>query len=495
MGIRDTLAGFVFRRRADETGKLKAGRVTAPAGAAVIPGASVTLSPYESRTANALKELRQKRDPVDALDFLRKNNPDVSMAVWNFIRLANVGHEMEFYGVGPRNKDKRLTEVEALWRDDFASRVNTLSNDGLDGLINQLHFSAYMRRGQGLEVEISPDLTDIVDVYPVDPQTLEWQLEQRRGPDGYTRWVWVPYQQQGMKRVDLTEANFFWVPTDPDIDDPRGNLVMESVIQAVDFQMQMLQDLQQVLHNQGWARFDVKLLMERLLQNMPPKIRSDPEKQRQWLRERREEVEKALKELGPDDSFVHFDDVEFGSMVGGQATRSVDVRAIFEGIDTQMLSGAKQMGIFLNRNAGVTETWGSIGFRIFVSYIASVQRGSKRLIEEVARLWLRVKGIQARPRFVHHTIDWESEEQRWRVELMKQEYYAIAQLMGWVDADEAAARAVGAERAYGEPSDNIRATFSIGGGYGEHGDGPSNANESAGRPPQGTGRLPLLFGG
>src|SRR5690606_32741673 len=189
-------------------------------------------------------------------------NPDVSMAVWNFIRLANVGHDMEFYGVSPRNKGKRLTEVEALWRDEFASRVNALSNDGLDGLINQLHYSAYMRGGQGLEVEIAPSLDDIVDVYPVDPKTLEWQLEDRRGPDGRMRKVWVPYQRQGFNRVDLSEANFFWVPTDPDIDDPRGNLVMESVLQAVDFQMQMLQDLQQVIHNQGWSRWDIELVME-----------------------------------------------------------------------------------------------------------------------------------------------------------------------------------------------------------------------------------------
>ena len=491
MGILDW-----FRRGAEDR-PLKSGRVTAPAGEEAIPNAFTALTPYRSRHADVLTKLRQIPDAMDALDFLRRVNPDVSMAVWNFIRLANVGHDMEFYGVSPRNKGKRLTEVEALWRDEFASRVNALSNDGLDGLINQLHYSAYMRGGQGLEVEIAPSLDDIVDVYPVDPKTLEWQLEDRRGPDGRMRKVWVPYQRQGFNRVDLSEANFFWVPTDPDIDDPRGNLVMESVLQAVDFQMQMLQDLQQVIHNQGWSRWDIELVMERLLQNMPAKLRSDPKAQKEWLEQRRDEVIQMLRNLKPDDSFVHFDDVKFNPMTGGQATRSIDVRAIFEGIDTQLMSGAKQMSSVMNRTNSNTETWSTVQFRVFVQSIKSVQRGSKRLIEEVARLWLRVKGIQARPRFVHHTVDWQSEADRWRVELMKEQYFVIATLMGWLSNDEAAARVVGVERAYGEPSENIRATFGllIGGDSYGHRDDPRRSVVPAPRPgeAEAAGRSRILW--
>jgi hypothetical protein len=127
------------------------------------------------------------------------------------------------------------------------------------------------------------------------------------------------------------------------------------------------------------------------------------------------------------------------------------------------MSGAKQLSIFMNRNSGVTESWGSIQFLIFCNGIASIQRGSKRIIEEVARLWLRVHGIQAIPVFTHNKIDWNSEEQRMTVKLMEQEFHAIAQLMGWETGDDAAQAVLGKENAVGEPVEGARVSFGKGG--------------------------------
>ena len=85
---------------------------------------------------------------------------------------------------------------------------------------------------------------------------------------------------------------------------------------------------------------------------------------------------------------MHFDDIERNQGQGGaNQGRSLDVRAVNELVDVQVLNGAKQMGIFSNRISGNTETWGTVHFRI-LSGIASCQRGSKRLIEEIARYGL-----------------------------------------------------------------------------------------------------------
>jgi hypothetical protein len=93
-----------------------------------------------------------------------------------------------------------------------------------------------------------------------------------------------------------------------------------------------------------------------------------------------------------------------------------------------------------------------------------MQRGSKRLIEEVARLWLRVKGIQAVPVFTHNPVNWENEEQRAQVRLLQQQFWAIAQLMGWCDADYAAKEMLKVDRAAGQPIEGARVSFSVGGG-------------------------------
>ena len=433
---------------------------TIPTGRQTVAGLNRhgSVSPYRSINRNILETLRQIHEESEAIDFLKRVHPDVSMALWNFLRLSNQGHQMRFYDL--RNKEKRLPEAESGWH-EFASRINEVSNAGLDGLIDILHQMAFMRGAQAVEVEVDEQRTGIYDVHPVIPQTIEWRIGERNG-----RKVWIPYQRQSMKEVSLEKgkANFFWVPTDPDPDDPRGTVIMAPVLQAIDFQMQIFQDLSAVLHHQGWPRNDVKILLERMMSAMPPEVQANPKKQREWLTERWNEIKETMENLDPDSDYIHYDDIEINMNQGANANRGLDVRAITEMVDQQTFSGAKQMSIFMNRNSGVTETWGTVQFMIFCSGIASVQRGSKRLVEEVARLWLRVNGILGVPEFTHNKVDWQSEEQKVTVKLMWQEFWAIAQLMNWCDADKAASEAVDVEKAAADtPSENIRVSFSAGG--------------------------------
>ena len=76
----------------------------------------------------------------------------------------------------------------------------------------------------------------------------------------------------------------------------------------------------------------------------------------------------------------HTSDTSINQNSGANAGRSLDVRAVNELVDTQTLSGLKQMAIFMNRNTGVTESWGTVQFRIYCSGIQSCQRGSKRIV-------------------------------------------------------------------------------------------------------------------
>jgi hypothetical protein len=265
------------------------------------------------------------------------------------------------------------------------------------------------------------------------------------------------------------KGKLFWVPTDPDPDDPRGNLLLTPVLQAIDFQMQILQDLQVVLHRQGWPRNDISIDREAIAKTMPAEYKVNAIKQLEYYNNIFKQIEEGFRNQKPDSDYIHYDDVTINMTQGANANRSLDVRAIAELVDIQTLSGAKQMSIFMNRNQGITESWGSIQFLIFCNGITSIQRGSKRLIEEVARLWLRVKGIQGKPVFTHNKVDWQNEEQRLKVKLMEQEFWVIAQLMGWCDGNKAASEVIDVEEAVGEPdSDRVRVSFSAGDGL--HGD-------------------------
>lgn len=438
----------MFRKARAEPRHIPTGRQTS-----INNGYASTLSPFRSRTGDVLKTLRSIPEETAAIEYLKRVNPDVSMAVWNFVRLANQGNEMHFYAIDGKT---RRTDLEDKWR-DFASRVNEISNSGLDGLIDQLHYSSFLLGAMGVEVEVTPDRKDIYDVYPIKPQTIEWELKDING-----RKTWVPFQYDMHKKVylDPSNANFFWVPADPDIGDPRGTLTMTPVLQAIDFQMQILQDLQAVLHHQGYPRNDIEIVLERLMTYCPPHIKNNPKELQNWLNEQHNNIVNMMENIAPDSDYIHFDDVKINMTNGANGGRSLDVRAITELVDVQVLNGLKQLGTFANRAAGKTETWSTVEFLIMTQGIKSCQRGSKRLIEEIARLWLRVQGEQGVAKFQHGVVNWQSEEDKQTVALMKQEYYVIAQLMGWIDGNKAAQEVMGTKGAVGEPDENIRVSFS-----------------------------------
>jgi len=455
----------LFSRRKDRADPIPTGRRTAAGINRWGP-----LSPYRSRSMDILKTLRSIPEESQAIDFLKRVSPDLSMAVWNFVRLANQGHQIAFYDIN--NPKDRLTDVEKKWNEEFAPRVYSLSNSGLDGLIDLLHQTALTKGAMMVEVDVLEDRTDIYDVYVIDPMTIEWEWEERDG-----RKVLIPYQQQDFKKVSLEHANFFWNSIDCGIDDPRGTLSLTPALQSIDFQMQILTDLQAVLHHQGFPRQDFSLNRESAMDSAPSECRANPKKMGEYLQARWNEVVGYLRALSPDDDYVHWDDVTINTNQGANANRSLDVRAIDELVSVQVLNGLKQMGILTNRVGGIgeTESWGSLTFLIFCQGITNIQRGSKRLIESVARLWCRVHGIQARPVFTHNVVNWENEEQRYKVKLMKQEFYAIAKYLGWIDNDTAAQEVMGVEKAISDmPPEAIRVSF-------ERGESPDADEHAPGR--------------
>lgn len=418
---------------------------------------------------------------MDAIELLIEETGDLSQALYNFIRLANVGHEMQFFALG--DNKKRLTDIEMEWR-DFASRVNAMSNAGLDGLIDQLHYLAFVRGAMACEVEIAPSLDDVVDIYPINPQSITWELEDRNG-----RQVWIPYQYDGFfsrgnasrtssaSRAGMTSlenANFFWVPTDPKVDDPRGRLLLKPALSSIDFQIQILNDVQQVLHNQGWPREDISIDLEKLMTMIPADAKSDSKKQKAWLNDHINWVKDQFDSLNPDDTFVHFSDTTIKLADGAANTgKGLDVRAIMEMVDVQIENSVKTPGTMMQRINSSTETWATVQFRIFVSGIQSIQRGSKRLIESIARLWLRTHGYQGVPVFTHNTIDYTSELQRIQIKNQKAIFWKLSQLMGWVEGDEASQDLFGHD-AVGEPVANRSADQGGDGGDENDGDQPQD---------------------
>lgn len=400
--------------------------------------------------------LRAIYEETAALALLAKQHPDVSKAVQNYVRLANDGHKMEF--TGPRGGIRKNLADD--W-EKFAESCNPISNSGLDGVIDQLHKSAVLSWGMGIEVEPNSDLTDLVAVWPINPTWLQWEKVDGR---------WRPYQYQSGGKVYVDSPNFFYIPTDPDIDDPRGNLMLSSSIFAIDTQLQALSDVAKVIHKVGYPREDITVQREGVLELAKEMGGSDKEAIMAFMDSYLSKIGDQYADLAADSTFAHYDDVKMDMTKSANERGGVDVRAVNEFLDIFVLNGLGQMGVFQNRTSGITETWGTVQFKIFMQTVQSFRRSSKRLMESAARQWLRVKGVQAIPKFTHNPIDWESEETRMKVKRLEQAYWRMNQLMGWSDKDEAAQKVVG-HKAVGEPK----------GGTSDEGDSKSDDDDNSQR--------------
>lgn len=70
----------------------------------------------------------------------------------------------------------------------------------------------------------------------------------------------------------LNMEQVFYVPIDPDFDDPYGRSLMLPAIEAILFQTEVLRDLKVVAHHQGHTRFDISVSAEAILKNLPQHV-------------------------------------------------------------------------------------------------------------------------------------------------------------------------------------------------------------------------------
>lgn len=151
------------------------------------------------------------REVLENLKIIRDLNPDASMAIWNFLRLANSGHTLE--AVTPSGSpEKQSTDL----LNSYAPRVGKLYGGGLDQLINVLLLTGFTQGAIALEVELTEDVSDIVDFHAVDPSTLDF----RRNKETQEIEL-IQVQWDGTEKVLNTETVFYY-PIDPDISDPHG---------------------------------------------------------------------------------------------------------------------------------------------------------------------------------------------------------------------------------------------------------------------------------
>lgn len=391
----------------------------------------------------------KSKQVMDNLKLIRDLSPDASMALWNILRLANGGHELEVELPNGR-VDQRATE----FLNDLARRVGRLYGGGTDQLINVLLLTGFTQGAIALEVELNEGLNGVNEFHAVDPATLDFRSNPETGEPEL-----VQKQTTGEYKV-LNQNTVFYFPFDPDVGDPHGRSPMLPILQIIFFQLEVLKDLKKVIHHQGHQRFDIKVLEQAIMDNMPEEIKfKGPDAVREFVMGYVGDIQNQMEQLEPDDDFFHTDSVEI-DMAGGAIGQSLDATRVIDIINQQVVTALKQLPILLGRNEGTTETHGTIQWQIYVKGIESIQRGIKRILERAYNVALQINGFQGTAKLTFDSLRVTDRLKDAQAEKVETETKIQQINQGWIDNDEAALEMVG-HKAVNEPKQEVTASVNI----------------------------------
>jgi hypothetical protein len=396
------------------------------------------------RQTDLLTKLRRTTNPYDAIELLVNEHPDASMAYQMLLSLVSQGGNIEFTSRG-RTSDN----IKEEW-DNFAFRVGKLCANGLEGIVYQLHSSDFLAGGMACEVVLTPDMSDIEDIYVINPKTIEWKLTEDKQN-------YYPVQKINGKEIDLRTANFLWIPFNPKIANPQGSLLFRSAISAADMQLEFFKSSQQVLYRVGCPRYDVSLDIEKIMASAPPEVRNDTTGQQQttYINTIISEARNSLTKIGVTRDFVHTNDMNITTTGVNNAAFFQGISAYAEIIDTQMMNSLKILGTLMNRHQnGGSYALGTVEFKSICDMLEPRQRAEKRIVESIARIWLQVNGYNATAKYTPNPIEWQTFKDKVEYLLKNLELNRRANEYGYIDEDMAAQKSMQVEKA-AKPNKNL----------------------------------------
>lgn len=374
----------------------------------------------------------------DLMDTFMDAHPDVSFAIWNFLRLAVGDFNVKVYKIGNGKNERDESAEEALniliQRLELPSVMNFESSRSIRKVLNQLTLSVVTRGAAATELILTPGNDDVAFIATVDPGSVEFKFEQDR---------FVPYQDEG--KISLDIPTFLYEGLDEKIDNPYGRGPLYGAIGMIMFQLQVLNDLKAVIHNQGYPRLDIKIVEEVLLKRMPIAIRNNEKEKTKWLNSKLTEIITMYNNLEPDDTFVHFDSLEIGTVGGGKGGGAmIDPEKLFGVIDSLIMAGLKTVSTILGRRTnGNTESFAKLEIKLYMKGVEAIQEVVERIMSRALTLALNIQGKQGLVEFKFKPVEIRTELEQAQFEQIHLQNIAYKRDQGWIDQDEASNIAVG----------------------------------------------------
>ena len=387
--------GNLFGRKAHQTMRphiraLPGGRASTDTGADLFGGNLLTFahpSSFEQnwRTLIYSADDLQRMSPAQLLELMADLSPEVSQALWHFLRLSNVGWEVFAYPPGGDEIDDRAQAAI----DDFLATLEK-RHGTVDVLLGRILMGGAMRGAFCAELVLDRRGRAPLDIATPDPGSIRFR--RRRDPELGD--VWQPGQWHGVEFKPLDIPTFSHIPIDPFPGSPYGRPMFAPALYSCLSLILIMHDLRRVIRKQGYPRLDLSVDVLSMLEKAPNML-ANVAQFNEFANGFIASVADAYAKLEPDDAYIHTNNVEVGSTetANSNALRGID--GVIVALERMAIRALKTPSMMMASSDGSTDGESNRQWEIYAAGIKALQHHVETMFEGFLTLALEAQGIQA----------------------------------------------------------------------------------------------------
>lgn len=381
-------------------------------------------------------------EPARLIDLLIDISPEISRALWDFVRMFNPGWECKVFKLNGDTEDKRGQAVI----DAFIHQLGELYG-AFDVVLSRLIIGGMLRGAFLAELVLDENGREAIDLATPDPYSV--RFKKFKDPVRGNIWKMGQWQGSDFKLLDMETINY--IPIDPAPGKPYGRSMVAPAIFLALFLIGLLHDLRRVIGQQGYPRLDLVIELEKLAAAMP-NVAANPEEFKVWVNQIKDEIALVYASLEPEDAYVHTSVVTVNRPVGAVDSSSLGaVDGLLMALDRMIIRALKTMPLLMASNEGVAESHANRQWELHVAGIKAIQHLLEQLLERLFRVALQAQGIQARVEFRFSELRASEMLRDEQTKTAKYSNLVTAYNQGWISIDEASEEAVGHSADVPEP--------------------------------------------
>lgn len=393
---------------------------------------------YESswRSLEFNKKTLDKIRPQNLIELLANASPDISRAMWDTIQMVDPGHEIICWD---KNSDrtKRNKRAQRV-ADELTTRI--IRRHGSEAaLYAQLTIGAFLRGAWFSEIIFDPDGFEALDIVAPDPMSVRFRaMKDPIYGETYEMGQLQQVKGKGVQWVSIESPTVIYIPIQPMPGSPYGRPPVAPAIFPALFLLSVLHDMKRVVAQQGYQRFGIKILLDKL---QTAEAIEDTDDMQAALAEITAEVEQAWSDQNPDDLYIFPDYIEpqtYDGAINSSSSTVGSAESLIGALERMLVRALKSMPIVMGAAEGVSEANANRQWEMYMASIRSFQDDLSTMMETHYTNALNARGVQADVQYLPKEVRASEAYRDAQAQLVRVSIAEKSQDRNWMGQDEAA---------------------------------------------------------